>query len=679
MDNHKEFYINLELQLNEFLVNSNFEFIHLYTYLYTYCVNFQHTKYKDCREEVINFYHNILTNVKDILYNFNLNTFETIINSDDKLRIYSYKYNDYNDNLKWLNKLTNYINTELSKLDTSYNKLDFTKYGLELWFNTITLHLTKFINSKLTYYLDFKNYDNDQNEIYYLNEIIDNIYYLISKQIIDQKLFNENIGNNIIGFIEINIIDLGDMLYNLSDYLILIEKYDKFYETRLLELNLNYLHIKTQNLYKTHILDSFNHLIKNTLSMTLDTINDPLQNNENINTLSLVIKYIQDKRFLKTQFNTWLTNNYKSQLDDAHKIEAIYFYNQIYNELLILNEPQSLSVISLSIDNLFLSEFKNNKNTIEMLDKYIRNIIYKNDTKLHNFIEFIVYYFTKYIGEEMVFQYYKNYLVRRLYKYNFNDIELTILNEIINRIKTHNLYKLNLIKNDIYTSKEITLEFNEIYNLNNNIHIITNGIWDISTNYNLTNNIFKKSYKLFTDQFDSYYHCKFANRKIEWNNTLSNCILDFNINNKTYNITCPIIYADILYYFNDKDILVNTNDKERLDVLCQYKLIKTINEHSYALNTKFNYKKSKFTIKGGRTNLNKIKKKQDDNMAFTQTDLLELFIVRTLKHNELETRDLIKMILNKYNVKKEIIYKTLDKLVDKCYLSSVDNKYLYVI
>ena len=66
-------------------------------------------------------------------------------------------------------------------------------------------------------------------------------------------------------------------------------------------------------------------------------------------------------------------------------------------------------------------------------------------------------------------------------------------------------------------------------------------------------------------------------------------------------------------------------------------------------------------------------------MAFTQTDLLELFIVRTLKHNELETRDLIKMILNKYNVKKEIIYKTLDKLVDKCYLSSVDNKYLYVI
>jgi hypothetical protein len=142
MDNHKEFYINLELQLNEFLVNSNFEFIHLYTYLYNYCVNVQHTKYKDCRGDVIHFYHTIINNIKDILYDFNLNTFETIINSGNKLKLIVHKYNDYNDNLKWLNKLTKYINTELSKLDTTYNKIDFTKYGLELWFNNVTLHLT---------------------------------------------------------------------------------------------------------------------------------------------------------------------------------------------------------------------------------------------------------------------------------------------------------------------------------------------------------------------------------------------------------------------------------------------------------------------------------------------------------------------------------------------------------
>ena len=116
---------------------------------------------------------------------------------------------------------------------------------------------------------------------------------------------------------------------------------------------------------------------------------------------------------------------------------------------------------------------------------------------------------------------------------------------------------------------------------------------------------------------------------------MTNCILDFNINGKNYNIECPIKYADILYYFNDSDIIDNniaSENNDTLDLLCQYKLIKK-KDNMYTINTNFNYKKSHFTIKGNQTK--KIKKKQETNEIFTQKDLLELYIVRTLKHNNL--------------------------------------------
>ena len=46
MDNHNEFYTKLDSQLNDFMYNSQFEFIKLYTYLYNYCITIQKKKIK---------------------------------------------------------------------------------------------------------------------------------------------------------------------------------------------------------------------------------------------------------------------------------------------------------------------------------------------------------------------------------------------------------------------------------------------------------------------------------------------------------------------------------------------------------------------------------------------------------------------------------------------------------
>jgi len=363
----------------------------------------------------------------------------------------------------------------------------------------------------------------------------------------------------------------------------------------------------------------------------------------------------------------------------------MYFYTIIYSKLLKLISEEKIKYFAIAIDNLYLKELKIDKSTIELFDKYIRTILYKDQQYLYYFTNLLVYYFEKYRAEEIVFEYYKNYLIRRLYKFNFNssliNIELIILNDLFKNLNTINLHKLNIIQNDINNSKEITNEFNEIYNLGDKIYITTTGIWDISPNkYKLINKSFKQQHTLFTNQFSSYYNCKYDKRTLKWNDTMTNCILYFNINNDTYHIECPIKYADILYYFNDRDIIddsIALENNDTLELLCQYKLIKKRKNNIFTINSKFNYKKSHFTIKGSQNK--KIKKKQDTNEIFTQKDLLELFIVRILKHDNLEYDSLLTAIKAKYDFSSKFISETLNNLVDKGYLSNENNNYLYVI
>ena len=679
MDNHDDFYTKLEIQLTDFIYNSNFDFIYVYTYLYNYCTTIQKIKYKNCREDLIQFYNTIFERINIILNNYNSYILEIIVNSDDKLKIFVKKYNIYNDNLKWLNKLTEFISNEIKKLNSIYEKIDYTKYGLQIWYKNITLNITKYINSKITYYLNYDKYElneQDNETIFYLNELIDTIYYSVNKKIIDQKQFDTNIGNSIFDFIDSNIIKFSGSLQHLysNNYLNLIDKYYYFYENRLNKLNLNYLQFKTRYLYKTYILNKFTNSFKETIYTTLIQLNfENIDNQQLIDPLKLAITYIQDYECLKIIFNNWLDNDYSSKKDYDKKIERFYLYNIIFNKLLKIIPNEKIKIVSIALDNLYLNELKSDKSTIELFDKYIKNILYNDETYLEYFTNLLLYYFDKYRSEELFFEYYKNYLVRRFYKYNFNNkfinIELSILKEVFKHTKTIHLHKLNIIKNDINNSKEITTEFNTIYNINSNIYITTIGIWDISPKkHNFINNTFKNEYIFFSNTLSSYYNCKYSKRLLKWNDIMTSCILDFNINNKIYHIECPIKYADILYYFNESDNIdkqISDENSDILDLLCQYKLIKK-RDSIYSINSKFNYKKSFFTIKG--KHVKKIKKKQDKNEIFTKKELIELYIVRTLKHNNLEYDDLLTNTTEKFNISSIKIKEYLNSLINILYI-----------
>jgi len=110
--------------------------------------------------------------------------------------------------------------------------------------------------------------------------------------------------------------------------------------------------------------------------------------------------------------------------------------------------------------------------------------------------------------------------------------------------------------------------------------------------------------------------------------------------------------------------------------LCNYKLVKK-RDTIYSINSKFNYKKSHFTIKDTQTK--KIKKKQDQSEIYSKTELLELYIVRTLKHDNLEYEALLSNIKSKFDIETKLISELLIILVDKGYLSKNNNNYLYVI
>ena len=93
----------------------------------------------------------------------------------------------------------------------------------------------------------------------------------------------------------------------------------------------------------------------------------------------------------------------------------------------------------------------------------------------------------------------------------------------------------------------------------------------------------------------------------------------------------------------------------------------------------FNPKGHKLNIKNNVTN-KKIKKKCKNEIVFSQTEIIELFIVRTLKSVEfISDEDLLTMIKTKYNIEIKMINDILDKLVDNKYVDFVNNKYLYVI
>ena len=695
MDINTEFFIHLESNFNRLLYNNDINQLQFYSELYNYTVKIQKLKHKDSRKDIIEFYNNVIEKVKFIIDNFLNNMFEKIACSKEILQTYSIESNMFNSSLITINNLMEYFKVELTKLDTTYKDINYINYGLTKWYDYVTSKLIKYINSKLCYYLDYKNKISDDDEnIYYLSELLDSIYYCMNKNLIHQDTFKNNIGNEVLSYLEKTLIQLDITIMEDHNFLDYINDVNNFQTTKLNELNLDFLNNDYEHLFKTIILDKYEVIIKRDFLKIL--------NEFDFKTFKLTytikeqfcvsfknsIKYCNDITYIKDTFTKWLNGLIICANDFPEILDIYYFMTMIVDKIHCQLDFNSSSMFK-NIYNCFEHHFKHLKSTIENIDKYIRTYVYKNKLiPIKYFHKMLINYFNKFVedDDETAFIYYKNYVVKRLYYYNFNkeyiNHELDIINSLTNNMNTPCLYKLNVIKKDLHESKNLSKEFNSISNQTNNLTIATDGIWNLTPKCDeFSNTDFNSKFNAFKTDFTTFYNCKFENKKLDWNHQLSSCSLKYVTKNKEYEIECSLSLANILYEFNTQDYLElnSTYSKRDLEILCHHKLIKGSEDDVFKLNRKFNIKSDKLIIKNNVTN-KKIKQKCNNEIVFTQKEFLELFIVRTLKRIAfISDEDLLTMIKTKYDVDIKMINETLDKLVENKYVDFENNKYLYVI
>jgi hypothetical protein len=693
MDINTEFFIHLESNFNRLLYNNDIDQLKFYSELYEYSLKIQQLKHKDSRKDVIEFYNNVIEKVKFIIDNFLNNMFEKIVCSKEILQTYSIESNVFNSSLITINNLMEYFKVELTKLDTTYTDINYINYGLTKWFDHVTFKLIKYTNTKLCYYLDYKNkVSYDDENIYYLSELLDTIYYCMNKNLINQDTFKTNIGNEVLSYLEKSLMLLDTNIIDDKSFLVSIYEVNTFQINKLNELNLDILNNDYKHLFKTIILDKYEVIIKRDFSIILNEFDfKEFRTNYTINesfyhSLKNSILYCSDIQYIKDSFTKWLNGLIICADDFPEILDVYYFMTMIVDK--IDWETDYNSNIFKYIYNCFEPHFKHQKSTIENIDKYIRTHIYKqNLLPVNYFHKMLINYFNKFVDDddETVFIYYKNYLVKRLYYYNFNEEyikhELDIINSLTDNLNTPYLYKLNIIKKDIINSSHLSNEFNTIYQQNNNLVITTDGIWNLTPNCNdFSNPEFNSKFNAFKTDFTTFYTCKYENKKLDWNHQLSICTLDYITKDNDYEIECALSLANILYEFNTQDYLELTDSysKRDFEILCHYRLIKQDEDNVFKLNRKFNIKSDKLIIKNNVSN-KKIKKKCNNEIVFSQKELLELFIVRTVKRINLLEEELLKMIKSKYDFNDDLINETLEKLIENNYLNFENKMYLYVI
>ena len=690
MDND-EIFIIIESSLNNLLYNNELDYFKFYNDLYDYSINYQKSKNKNIRENTINFYVSISDKIKFIIDNYINNIFEKIINSKNLFQTYSIELNLFNSGLETINKLYLFFNNELYKLNPNYSKIDFIEYGFNKWILCITHKMEPFIIKKIKKYLDYSkreiyNTEIDLDTIYYINELLDNVYYCVEHSIIDSTLFTINIKVN--EFINQNIAIFKSYNTINTKFLNNINTFNNFYNKKLYNLNLDNQFEIFNSLFEDMIKKTFDDKIKLEFKLLLESINiDDFKLDYCINISTLLninncIKYSCDITSLKHILDKFTYNLYDCYKEFKNLLDSNYLIHRLYNKLYDNYEIKNkVDDIFTYIIPTYKEYFTNTKNIIENFDKYIREFIYKNKCgSLKLFYHSLKNYFKVYNDDEVIITYYKQLLVKRLYKYNFNKKYIALEIEIIINLDLPCLYKINTIKNDLFQSNICSTEYNNINNRNDNITIATSGIWGLSPKiYKLNNNYFNTQLNAFNIDFTTYYNCKYENKKLEWCYNMSTCILNYNINNLDINIEAPFKYGNILCNFNDTNmILVNDIIKEDKNIytsLVNYKILKLEN-NSYILNNDIKHRN--IIIRPSKI-LKQIKKKQNKEIVFTKSELAELYIVRIVKADTINEDILITNTCKKFDISKSETCKILDKLVSNDYLSNKNNNYLYVI
>jgi hypothetical protein len=669
----------IHVEINNLLNNNDFNISYFYTYMYESCLQIQKHKSYDSRQLTINSYKNIFNTLDNIIIIFNDKISNNIKDKEDILDYYYEQTNLYVKNIAIINNTFSYINKELSILDSSYTIIDYNKYGIENWFNSIIFKNIELFNTIFIKYLDFDIQQTDR-PIYLLNEFLDTIFMCIHKKIIDSTFFDIHIGDVLLEHIDQCCIDFSRKSYGSINVLVtMIDKFNIFYMTTFDILNLECLKKKYISLLKKRILYKFSDRMK----IEYDSILlHPIQNTnlyDDIKLLTKIINYCNDTQYIKLKINDYFNTLYNSLSNFNDILEVFYLTHMIYDECMNIEFIVYYNYDIIVPKNIF----EDVESISDNYDKYIRNVLYKKIKKPY-FYSSLLLYFKKFKDNELIPIYYKNNLVKRLYKYNFNltyiNIEINIINQICNYWKSNShsiLYKLKKIKTDLEESIITSNEFNSIYDIPSTIILATDGIWNIDPyNKPFSSPVFNKEYNSLIEYFTTFYNCKYNTKKLDWNQELSSCILNYYVNDSmTIEITCPLKIANILYKFNINNSIVLNKPYSKL--LEHYNIIDTVDSNICTLNTTI--PSSNVVIKFLKAKKKDISKSQKKEIVFTKHVLIEAYCVRLLKNKKsMIDSVLIGLIKEKYKVDNTLITKTIDKLVENLYIKYENSKYMYL-
>ena len=669
----------IHIEINNLLDNKEFNYSDFYTYIYESCLKIQTHKSYDSRELMINNYKNIFNTLDNIIILFNDKISNNLKDHNDILEYYYEQTNIYIKNISIINNIFSYINTELSTLDISFKIIDYNKYGIEHWFNSIIFKNIELFNTILIKQFDYENQHSD-SPVYLLNEFLDTVFMCIHKKIIEHTFFDIHIGDILLEHIDQCCIDFSRTSYNSMNVLVtMIDDFNIFYMSTFDILNLECLKKKYILLFKKRILYKFSDIMKIEYDRILL---HPIQNTnlyDDIKLLTTIINYCNDTQYIKLKINDYFNKLYNSLTNFNDILEVFYLTHMIYDECMNIEFVVYYNYDIIVPKNIF----EDDVHISETYDKYIRNVLYKNVQKPY-FYSSLLLYFKKYKDNELIPIYYKNYLVKRLYKYNFNltyiNIEINIIKQICSHWKSNShsiLYKLKKIKNDLEESIITSNEFNSIYDVPSTIILTTDGIWNIDPyNTPFSSPVFNKEYNALTEHFTTFYNCKYSTKKLDWNHDLSSCILNYYVNDSTtIEITCPLKIANILYKFNINNSVVLNKPYSKL--LEHYNIIDKVDSNICTLNTTLSSKN--IVIKFLKAKKKDISKSQKKEIVFTKQELIEAYCVRLLKNKKsMIDSVLVGLIKEKYKVDNTLITKTIDKLVENLYIKHDNSNYMYL-
>ena len=371
--------------------------------------------------------------INDIKIN-NTRCINTLINLDDKISDHlnntnRTKFEDY-----IINNCTNdiIINALINGLDNdtclNISEIDYSLFSEEI---KIILECRKNNNYNYSYVI-FENFE-DEDKIY-LNQIINNIIYIINSNIIDDKYLSNYIQNYYAKneSLQINIDDYRIYFEDIEDFNFYIynlrenEYKELMNETLIESFNISYTNNYLYTFIKNEIMNKMNNLI--------------------YNKLNIFIEYYMNKLYEENEYYTCLLESIE-ELGNSSKLAIINLFSNIPKKL---NE----SIYYLIEDDIFYCIdifFRENKNIF--IDNFIK--FYLSD--INNF-NISIYKIREYV-EEMISNKYFNK--------SLSNISLNLTNkvksEIKKNIKSSLFSKINtFINNCTKIKNEIQIKLNQV-------------------------------------------------------------------------------------------------------------------------------------------------------------------------------------------------------------------------